>query len=176
MKKLSLLFISLFLLGGFSFAREIERKEPIKTQISNIRSLNPETQLSDTEISKKRTFKEDIQTFFSNKKQFNLNTGSCITWNQLLVRDKLSIKAQEASKKIFWLVELSDKINYDTKNLSLFAKNLEKLSFEITQDCVLSDFQEHRQQIRANLDLLKTEIQSLKQYIVRLRNSYIKSN
>jgi hypothetical protein len=65
---------------------------------------------------------------------------------------------------------LASKINYDTKNLSSLAQDLQNISYQLSEDCVLSDFHKHREQMRATLNLLKIEISSLKKHIANLRN------
>lgn len=174
MKKILFLFIWFFLLSSFSFARDWIREEARESirEASYIRTNSLQKPLdSDRIFSKKIILKEEIQNFFSPKKQDRIvNTGSCITGNTLLIRDRLSTKAEEASKKLDWLLPLVSKINYNTTKISSLANDFEKLSFEISKDCLLSDFQKHRNQIKTDLDYLKIEINLLKKHINRLRN------
>lgn len=158
------------MLGSFTFARESawESRESAweSARISPIKSKTTQQQSSGSV-----TLKQQLQYLLTPKKQPRLtNTGSCITWDQILIRDRLVTKAQESSKKLSWLIVLSSKIAYDTKNFSSLAQNLEFLSSQIAKDCLPIDFQKHRQQIKGNLDLLKVEISTLKQYIINLRN------
>lgn len=167
MKNVLFILICFFLLGSFTFAKEPARISPLRLKTTQQQQYSG----SATGFSQKIGLKQELQRLLAPRRQaLSTNTGSCISWDQILIRNNLVIKAQEASKKLSWLIVLSSKIGFDIKNFSSLAKNLETLSSQIEKDCSLSDFQKHRQQIRANLDSLKTEISLLKQYILRLRN------
>lgn len=97
-------------------------------------------------------------------------TWFCITWDQLIIRDTLSNKAQEASKKLYWLIKIASKIKYPTDKITLLAQKLQTLSSKIKNDCSPNDFKTHRDQIKSSLVLLKEEIASLKKYIYNIRN------
>ncbi|MDD3263203.1 MAG: hypothetical protein PHR61_05195 [Candidatus Absconditabacteria bacterium] len=146
MKSFYIVCICLFLSSSFSFAKGIERRE-----------------ISKPEINQQQNF--DIQ-----KESKSVKSDLCISGQKLLIGDNFSKKAQESSNKILGLVVLASKINYDTKNLSSLAQDLQNISYQLSEDCVLSDFHKHREQMRATLNLLKIEISSLKKHIANLRN------
>lgn len=179
------LFLIIFvgLVFGFSFAQipssflYQEKKIPeklVKRELRAESSLNKKnkdntvgefsgSQLSGWFLNVKRW-----SLFFWEKKQ--KEALICITWDKLVIRNSLSQKSLEASKKLFSLVEVSTKIGYNTKKITALAEKLQNLSIQIAKDCSPLEFQKHRQQIKEALDSLKTELQLFKQYVRHLSN------
>lgn len=157
MKNFIIFCFCLFVLFGFSFAKERELNNFPALEKSQYTTLSSRVPLLRQKIQ------ENIKLRKNTK-------NSCFSWKTLLLRDNLSSKIQQASKKNLKLIDLTDKLGYDNKKIVDITQNLQSLWDQIAKDCSLSDFQEHRQQARELLDLLKIEISSLKKYIANLRN------
>ena len=157
MKNFIIFCFCLFVLFGFSFAKERESNK-------NFVLEKPEYTILSSRIP---LLRQKIQENIELRKN---TKNSCFSWKMLLLRDNLSNKIQQASKKNLKLIDLTNKLGYDNKKILDITQNLQSLWDQIAKDCSLSDFQEHRQQARELLNLLKIEISSLKKYIANLRN------
>ncbi len=166
MKKFYFICFCLFLFGGFVSAREWVDVQTKKPAIVEQKKLE-----SSISFPPKKTLKDNIQKIFQiPRTKKTITSDFCFSWKNLLVRDNLSKKAKESSDKVFWLVLLASKINYNVENFQALAQELQVLSSQIAKDCLLSDFQNHREQIKKSLDSLKKEMVSFKKYVANLRN------
>lgn len=173
MKKVfTFLFISFVMVTCFAVAREPSKIFSTKDSFSRSWSVSQKfinkAETSTWKIKFSSGTKIPFQLPISDKK--SLKTWLCITWDQLLVRDQLSSKAQKASETLFSLLQIAAKLSYPTEKISMLAKDFQNLSSQIKKDCSPRDFKLHRDQIKTRLDVLKDEIARLKLYIVRLRN------